>query len=135
MKEACERIAKAFTANVRSVDSLIDFDQAILVTATSNLHPIIASLEEAGKVQAAKDVRNRLTAIENIRANDSMKRHYGTIFSQCVVLLVSYFASAVQDLFKAATAHAFASGVDVPITQEEVKLSWRDLAGQIGDLP
>jgi len=131
MKTEIEIIKKTFSANLASVDDLIDFDQLILMLATSNLKKIVDTLEVAGKVQAARDVQNRMAVLENIRSHASMKKHYGTIFGQGVVLLVSYFASVTQDLFKSAASHAFTSGSDAPVTSQEVKLTWRDLSAEI----
>lgn len=96
--------------------------------AIANLRQISETLRKESKHQAATMVENRVMAIEAVRRNESMKHHYGTIFNQCVVLLVSYFASAVQDLFRGTVAYALACGIDVPVSREEVKLAWRDLA-------
>jgi hypothetical protein len=56
------------------------------------------------------------------------------MFNQCVVLLVSYFGSALHTLFRKGVATALSSGADVPVAKRELKVSW-NVVVQTGDEP
>jgi hypothetical protein len=64
---------------------------------------------------------------KNIRSAQSLRHSYGTIYNQCVVLLVSYFDATMGDLFRAATANALRTGRQIPAAERTVELSWRNL--------
>jgi hypothetical protein len=61
--------------------------------------------------------------LKNIRRNDSLRPRYQTIFNQAVVLLVSYFGSAVHDLFRQGVSLAIARVSDSPVLKEELRVS------------
>jgi hypothetical protein len=47
-----------------------------------------------------------ISVLRNIKRNESLKAHYQALYNQWLVLLVSYFGSAVRDLFVDAAAAA-----------------------------
>jgi len=55
---------------------------------------------EQGRNTASTTVSNRVAALKKNRSSNSLRPRYATIFNQCVVLLVSYFGSAVHSLFQ-----------------------------------
>lgn len=120
-------VVETFKSNAESVYELIDFDRVVLEFAISGLHRLAAQLEEQRSNNAARSVDNFVQALGNVRANDSLRAQYETIYNQCVVLLVSYFGAAVHTVFVQAVNEALESGGPTPVITQEVKVTWRDL--------
>lgn len=98
MNSIGKQIIDNFKKNIASVESLANFDRVVLDFAISS----IDSLQERLKEKFANErllATATLKQLKNIRENDSMRPQYKEIFNQCVVLLVSYFGSAVSDIF------------------------------------
>jgi hypothetical protein len=118
-------------ANVASVNELARFDHLILEIAIDGLEKVADSLLNEHKLYNASLIpRNRALALRNVHQNDSLKRHYEAMFNQCVVLLVSYFGSAIHELFRDAVKHALVNSADVQAAREEIKMSWSTFAGE-----
>ncbi|HUR79797.1 MAG TPA: hypothetical protein VM733_03465 [Thermoanaerobaculia bacterium] len=114
-----------FRANVASVNELARFDRLILEIAIDGLEKVADSLlNEHRLYNASRIPHNRALALRNVHQTDSLKRHYDVMFNQCVVLLVSYFGSAMHDLFRDTVKQALIQGHDVPATRAEIKISW-----------
>jgi hypothetical protein len=121
-------IADVFKVNVNAVDRLLNFDRVIIDVAVQGLGELALELEEQhGSRRAAKIIRNRAQLLANIKAGDSLRPQYETIFNQCVVLLISYFTSAIHTLFRQGIVVALSKRANVPVLGEELKLSWRTL--------
>lgn len=122
------RIRDAFAKNVDSVAKLMGFDAVVLGVVMEGLSPIPGELEAEGRNVLAMKVRNRLRLVENIREQGTTKVYYDTILNQCVVLLVSHFASALHDTFRVGVAAALERPKRFEaLTDSELKLSPRDL--------
>jgi hypothetical protein len=122
-------IAHVFRANVYAMDRLLDFDRIIIDVAVEGLRELALELEgRQGLRGAATTIRSRAKLLANIKANNSLRPEYETIFNQCVVLLISYFTSAIHTLFRQGIVVALSKGANVPVLSEELKLSWRTLA-------
>lgn len=116
-----------FEANAASVYELLDFDRFILDFVVGGLQALADSLSEQGRNTAATTVSNRVGALKSIRLSDSLRPRYGTIFNQCVVLLVSYFGSALHSLFLEAISAALRSGRVIPAAAQDIKIAWKEL--------
>jgi hypothetical protein len=123
----CEPIAVSFEANAASVYELLEFDRFILDFLVGGLQDLADSLLEQGRHTAATTVSNRVAALRNIRSSDSLRPRYETIFNQCVVLLVSYFGSALHSLFLEGVSASLRSGRSIPAAGQDVKIAWREL--------
>ena len=122
-----EDISQSFRSNTESVYQLLAFDRFVLDHVVGGLSDLAHSLEEQGHRNASLTVANRVATLQNIRNSDSLRPRYATIFNQCVVLLVSYFGSAVHSLFSEGVSRALRSGIGIPAASQEVKLAWREL--------
>ncbi|NKF24796.1 hypothetical protein [Solimonas marina] len=81
-----------------------------------------------------------LELLRSIRSSPALSERYATIYNQAVVLLVSYFGSAIADIFR----HGAARGLernDPDILEAELKIRVGEVVGlgssaseQIGDL-
>jgi hypothetical protein len=115
-----------FKLNVNEVDRLVNFDREIIAIATAS----IESLHNHLKNQIGDERYNgkrALQVINGIRDNDTVSVKYQAIFNQAVVLLVSYFASALGDLFRNAVSERLASQDPGKLADEEFKLTVSDL--------
>jgi len=76
--------------------------------------------------------------LRNIRSAGSLERYYREMLNQCIVLLVSYFASATADIFRAGVVDAVKTGRRRAVLEEEIKISLETLpavqVGRAGDL-
>src|SRR6478672_7606555 len=86
-------VQSAFAENLRLVQQLIDFDHVVLDTAITNMARLQQELDSRN-AHAADRIGNTVQVLRNLRANDSMRRHYSAIYNQCLVLIVSHFSSA-----------------------------------------
>ena len=65
--------------------------------------------------------------LENIKSNESLRPYYAAMYNQCLVLLVSYFAAAVRELYVDALAAAFDQGTVSALLETEVRITAREL--------
>jgi hypothetical protein len=128
MEGTLNSVRQAFSERVAGVIELLEFDNLVLDHLVGGLDGLVEELERKGLHSAALVVANRLKLLKNIRATKSLRPTYGTIYNQCVVLLVSYFDATMGDLFRVAVACALRAGKDVPAGDRSVELSWRNLS-------
>jgi hypothetical protein len=116
-------ITERFEENIRSVDKLIHFDREILDIAISSIRKLRDNLVKKHKISyGPENGTGTLELLENVRGNDSLKTKYSTINNQAVVLLVSYFGSAIADLFRDAAKCALSKKGEKNILDADFKL-------------
>lgn len=93
-----------FEADIVSVYNLMDFDQFIIDVPVSELKEMKAHCEKKNLTWALQKTEKILAFLTGIRVHGSTKLSYKTIYNQCVVLLVSYFGAALEELFKLYTS-------------------------------
>jgi hypothetical protein len=117
-----------FTRNAKSVLELLDFDRDIITVAVDGLRSAADEVEGRHNMHSVANLlRNRAASLDRISDSDSLRPKYATMFNQCVVLLVSYFDSALHDVFHSGVIHALRSNLDVPVRTAKLELSWRTL--------
>lgn len=121
---------EAFDQNIEAVKRLMDFDrdaQDMVIIEIEKLHH---ALKEQQNISNDKlNGKRVLDFLKNIRTNDSMRARYELIFNQAVVLLVSYFGSALGDLFRLAVELGIA-GADKRILSEELSVDVEELVSR-----
>ena len=123
------KIVNTFRKNVESVEGLISFDNEVISLAIKiieELHHSLLNLKEP----ITNDQLNGKRALEilsNIRTNESLKSKYSIINNQAVILLVSYFSSAVADLFREAAKAAVVLHKDERVLNSEFKIKVSEL--------
>lgn len=128
MKNRLAKLESAFSENVAGVHKLMHFDKDVLGMAIAGLEDLSTRLKQHHKLDNPHlSAENTLKSLENIRENDSLRPRYQIIFNQAVVLLVSYFGSAIEDIFKAGIDAKLNQHEDNDLLSEEVKLSFREL--------
>jgi hypothetical protein len=137
MRTIAEGVISAFAENLASVERLAGFDRIVLDFSISSL----TSLQERlGSLTSNPRhlVTGALSQLRRIRENDSMRPQYEEIFNQCVVLQVSYFASAAADIVRSCVPYLLSRGEPKALLDEELKLTVGELHGfnvdRVGDL-
>lgn len=128
MKSRINTLVKVFSDNVAGVHKLIHFDRDVLDMAIKNIQDLSERLKQHHKLDNPHlSAANVLKSLENIRSNESLRNRYQIIFNQAVVLLVSYFGSVVEDLFKAGVDVMLERETDSDLLREDIKLNFREL--------
>jgi hypothetical protein len=135
-------VLEAFEQHIQSVRRLMNFDRDVLEITIDQLKVLRDELTSHHKLGNPRLTAERtLATIERIRENDSLRPRYQTIFNQALVLLVSYFGSAVRDIFRRGVALAIERVPESPILKEELRMTvgvlrivTEDVAGSIPDL-
>jgi hypothetical protein len=135
LQEHLANTLSIFRVNLESVHELMRFDSHV-VDLTVHL---LESLQERlvavhGADNSRLNVTNTLALVRNIRSNDSLQPHYQQMLNQCNVLLVSYFSSAVGDIFKAGLTDAVKTGRRPDIMKEKITMDLEDLREIGGDV-
>lgn len=128
-----DKAAKSFAANAAEVERLLDFDRLIIDVAVDGLKHVERELEKRNLHSVIGVVQGRATILLNVKTSDSLRPQFEAMFNQCVVLLVSYFGSAVHTLFRQGVRAALSVGAPVPAAHEELKVSWKAVAQAEGD--
>lgn len=93
---ALKEIKLRFNKSLAYVNELLTFDETIQKVCISALNQIKRALKSINPLHS---VDNQITMLSDIRNNGSLDKYYGVMHNQCVVLLVSYFTSAIEDVF------------------------------------
>ena len=97
-----QEIEERFDLHLRTVEELISFDRIILDVCINHIDNLNERLK-TGPFKITNPTylaEGTLKAIKNVRNNDSLRPHYLSMFNSCLVLQVSYFTSAIDDIFK-----------------------------------
>jgi hypothetical protein len=128
METRLKALEKAFSDNVAGVHKLINFDRDVLDMAITSMQDLSERLKHHHMLDNPHlTADSTLTLFKQIRTNDSLRPRYQVIFNQAVVLLVSYFSSAVEDIFKAGIDVLLGQDVDNDLSREDIKLTFRQL--------
>ena len=100
---------------------------------TTQLRTLARDLEDRSLHSAVTLVINRAAMLQNVKDADSLRPQYEQMFNQCVVLLVSYFGSAVHGVFRAGVVHALRNRARVPVCDEKLTVSWLGLERAQGE--
>ena len=118
--------ADDFHRNVKSVHELIDFDRFVINFAIEQVETLQKKRAELFDNPAVSG-EHSLQALRNVRDHDSLRHHYQVIFNQAVVLLVSYFGSAVGDIFRASVPLVVRKGKPEKLLKEEMTIKVEEL--------
>jgi hypothetical protein len=116
-------IEERFENQLRSVEELVSFDRTILDLCVSHLEGLNEKLKKGpfGITNPTYLAENTLKAIRNVRENDSLRVHYLSMFNSCLVLQVSYFTSAIADVFKYSCASLNSRGDREDLNEDILK--------------
>jgi len=124
VKSILKEIRQAFEENVSAVYKLTEFDEIIQTFCITALQRVDKFLEKRDlSNHPSCSVKRELQQIEKIRAHESLRPHYQVMLNQCVVLLVSYFSSAIEDLFREALNNKIKNKDLKKLEKEEIKVT------------
>lgn len=99
---ALNKIVDELEKNLKSVDELINFDKIILDFSINQIDKLNEKLKN-GPCKIDNPyllAENTSKAIKNVRENNSLRIQYQSVFNSCLVLQVSYFTNALEEIFK-----------------------------------
>ncbi|MCL4550835.1 MAG: hypothetical protein M1495_19960 [Bacteroidetes bacterium] len=130
--EQIQRIRETFSDNVQSVNELINFDEIVVNVVVQHLESLAEKLKVHHKLDNPYlSANSTLQAVKNIRKNNSLEKKYKRVFNQGLVLLVSYFASTIRDVFQSSIDEALPLQKFDKINKTQVSLSLNDLQNDI----
>lgn len=122
------KITETFMQNIASVENLIHFDREVLEIAIKSIKKLRDRLVNGQKITNNHlNGTSTINVLESIRKNDSLKSKYSVINNQAVVLLVSYFGSAVADLFRESAQYALEAKGEEAVINSEFKFKISEL--------
>lgn len=128
IEQELKKVQASFEANIQSVKALVNFDRVILDLCISHLKELALKLEKLHQIDnPSLTAKNTIQAMNAIREHDTLRDKYQTIFNQALVLLVSYFGSAIHQIFRATLAHYVNKKADTRIQKEELRLTVEEL--------
>ncbi len=126
-------VSKTFAENLNEVERLVDFDRDVLNILISSLEGLRDEVPRQVHSFTSR-IDRVLHIIKGIRDHESLKTKYSTVCNQAVVLLVSHFASALGDLFRAAVSASLESGENNLLLDEELKITFREVREKNWDI-
>jgi len=129
MRDSLENIRENFKKNIGIVEKLMKFDEVIQIICLNALEKANKGLEhfDCGD-HTLYNIKPIIQMMKNIRINASVRPSYEIMLNQCVVLLVSYFSSSIDDLFQVALDNKIKTKNLGKLEKEEIKLSFGQLA-------
>jgi len=128
VSETIQQINKTFQDNIEKLRNLMNLDDVIQTLCTNALKKIQKTHKQFGIDNQLYDLTSQITLLENIRSNESLKPHYEAMYNQCIVLLVSYFSSAIEELFSVALPVRLKTSGQQTLSHEQLfKVSLADL--------
>jgi hypothetical protein len=126
-------ILETFKRHTSDVDRLMAFDREVMhiaITTVEDLHNRLVTQQriENEQINGAR----ALQILKGIRDNESLKPRFSLILNQAIVLLVSYFGSAVEDIFCYAV-RASLRGNSSRLKKEELKLTVAELLDTVAN--
>lgn len=101
----------------------MEFDEIILTFAIQTIEESVKKLKTAhGVDNPVMTGEKALGTLKSIKTNKSLNPKYNIMFNQCIVLLVSYFGSAICDIFQVALTLKVNTQLG-EIAKEEIKLT------------
>ena len=122
-----QTILDNFSKHVDDVNRLITFDEHVMAYAISAVETLHLQLKENYSQKEQINGARELQMLRNIRENKSLKPRYSLILNQAIVLLVSYFGSAVEDIFSEAVIKTLRNNSSSKLIKEDLKLNVAEL--------
>jgi hypothetical protein len=135
LRHTLETGCASFRSNVESVYKLMNFDRVVMDFALQNVEALHERLQSTSAADRPwLNAEHTVAALKRVRQNDSLRLQYRTIFNQCDVLLVSYFAATTGDLFKACLPERLRRSKDKKFLKQDMKVTFADLKENEFDL-
>ena len=126
--QTMHNILETFKQHTSDVDRLMAFDREVMqvaITTVEELHNRLV-IQQQIKNEQLNGART-LQMLRGIRDHETLKPRFSLILNQAIVLLVSYFGSAVEDIFFYAISASLRSNSPSRLNKEELKLTVAEL--------
>jgi len=123
-----------FKRNCSAALQLADLDRGLIERAIAEIQERDERLKKARVSNPLMLSGNTIKSLRNIRANDSLRSGFQALVDQTVVLLVSYFSSAVGQLFRLGVQSALRGTPSQHLQDLSMKLTVVEIARVGGDL-
>jgi len=135
LKHELQQLLLTFNKNVDQVYDFINFDEEVMSIALNAVKKADQILTKAGVENPYQSINNSIIMLENIKENESIKPRLQIMVNQCVVLLVSYFSSILEEIFETTLKNHFhKKRLEFPGWKEEFKISLAGLASIGNDI-
>lgn len=135
MKTKLQKIVARFKKNLEEVETLLTFDEQIRGLCLKALKKAQKGLDASRVSNPHFSVDREIEIIERFHLDEFLKRNYRIMYNQCIVLMVSYLSSTLEDIFKAAFTEKLNSGNLGDLESEELKLTLGELLfDDLGDV-
>jgi hypothetical protein len=123
-----QTILDNFSKHAEDVNRLITFDEHLMGLVIASVERLHNQLKNNQHIQNEQiNGARELLMLKNIRENESLKPRYSLILNQAIVLLVSYFGSAVEDIFSESVIKTLRNNSSSQLRKEDMKLSVGEL--------
>lgn len=130
-----QKVENVFKKNINDIYKLMVFDRVILQVAINGIEELQEDLRTTYSIENPRLLaQTTLQMLQGIKNHDSLRPQYKVIFNQCIVLLVSVFASSIADLFRGGICLLAKKGDSVSLKNEELKISVSELLEYDGEI-
>lgn len=136
MQRRYEEIQKSFKSQFKAVADITEFDSEYLTIVISILEGLDRNLKGHGIENEVLLPTKALNLLNTLREKGPQQSKYEPVYNQSVVLLVSYFSSAITDIFNDSLTNLLTEQSNIPAQalKETVELSVFELSNLNFDL-
>jgi hypothetical protein len=121
-------VLETFKRHTSDVDRLMAFDREVMQIAVATVEELHNRLVKQQRIENEQlNGARALQILRGIRDNETLKPRFSLILNQAIVLLVSYFGSAVEDIFCYAVNASLRGNSSSRLKKEELKLTVAEL--------
>lgn len=117
-------IVSEFDSNLAGVLDLLSFDETLCSLVISSLEKL---KDSASQLVFQKKIENLISSFGAVHEARSLRPKFEAINNQCVVLLVSYFGSTLQELFLCYLRERLLSDAPYQMDSKEIKVTIYEL--------
>ena len=131
MKNYFNELNDKFESQIINVYKITEFDSDFLTLAIGWLEELEKNLRKSQGIENIKLLPTRtIHLLTKVRDQGPSRSKYQPVYNQSVVLLVSYFASAISDLFNDTLTHYLSNTDKLPASlgKEEFKFSLQEMS-------
>lgn len=125
-----------FKNQFKAVSDITKFDSEYLKIVIDILEEVELRLKGTGVVNEAHLPTKALKLLRDLRDKGPQQAKYEPVYNQSVVLLVSYFGSAITDIFNDSLTNLLTEGLEIPqqVMKEAIDLTILELSNLNYDL-
>lgn len=129
MEDKIQNVIAKFELQISSVFKIIEFDKEYLEIVIGQLEEHKEKLIRLGIQNPMHHPTAQIKFLESLIKSGPRQSKYQPVYNQCLVLLVSYFASAVNSILNEGLNHYLNNSDSLPddVANLEFKLSLREL--------